>query len=304
MAWYYKEYGGAVLSSSIQKYMYVIIHEYFGGKRFRLKYSELEDVDSVEEVRHPLIRACLKEYAPNGKLEIASIADVPAGTGLGSSSSFTVALLHALSTYKGTMKSRLSLAGEACRIEIDVLGAPIGKQDQYAAACGGLNVIRFNSDESVSVEPVSISSQTTETLERRLRLYYLGQTRDANVILAEQNAETARSNKVSILGEMVAGVDALKRELERGNADVVGEVLHEAWMKKKSLVNGISSSNIDDVYSRAMSFGATGGKVLGAGGGGFFLLDHENHDFLEEKLKMSSLPFRIDKSGACIMPMF
>lgn len=300
LPWYYEREGGAVISAAIAQYMYITIHPFFGVDRFRLKYSKLEDVDSIDDVQHPIIRACLKRVPLERGMEIASIADVPAGTGLGSSSSFTVGLLNALYAQNRTSIPKWELAEQACDIEINVLKSPIGKQDQYAAAFGGLNVFRFRPNGAVSIEPVNIHGRTIEFLERHLRFYYVGGARDANRLLERQSADEDRPRKAKLIADMVGAVDTLKTELEAGHADLVGPILDEAWRKKKALASDISSDRIDQIYAQAMGNGATGGKLLGAGQTGFMLLCHPDHAVLADALGLKSLSFKIDFSGTTL----
>jgi D-glycero-alpha-D-manno-heptose-7-phosphate kinase len=300
LPWYYERYGGAVISAAIAKYMYVTIHPFFGEDRFRLKYSKLEDVDNIEDIQHPIIRSCLERVPLDGGMEIASIADVPAGTGLGSSSSFTVGLLNVLYAQNREIVLQRVLAEQACDIEINVLKSPIGKQDQYAAAFGGLNVFRFNQDGTVTSKPVNVQANTIETLERQLRFYYIGGTRDANRLLERQKADDDRPRKAKLIAEMVRAVDTLSTELEAGNAELIGPILDEAWQKKRALTDGITNDRIDQVYKLALQSGATGGKLLGAGQTGFLLLCHPDHDALARKLGLKSFPLKIDFTGTTL----
>ena len=304
--WFYERNGyGQVLSSAIRHYMYIVIHPYFHPRfltgKIRLKYSEIEDVGSHDDVSHSIFRACLKRLEVPTGIEIASFADIPAGTGLGSSSTFTVGLLHALHAWKGQVVTKDQLAHETAEIEIDVLEKPIGKQDQYAAACGGLNVIRFHADESVSVDPVYLSNDARTSLEARLRLYYLGSDRTADRILKHQNAPTDRDRKFEQLKRMADQVPTLKAAIETGRLDTVGPLLDEGWQIKKALTAGVSTRAIDDVYEKALSLGARGGKLLGAVGTGFLLLDASDHRPLEEHLGLVSVPFEIDRDGSRIL---
>lgn len=300
LPWFYEEHEGAVISCAIKKYMYISIHPLFGAKNYRLKYSKLEDVSSIDDISHPIIKACLKRVdLPNG-MEIASIADIPAGTGLGSSSSFTVGLLNALYACQGVTMPKWEIAEEACDIEINEIGSPIGKQDQYAASLGGINILRFRANGSVDVEPLRVSLNTISAIGKKLRLYYLGGTRDANQLLKEQSSIVNRQRKVGLIKNMVSMIDQLKLSLENGDVNAIGPALHEAWVKKKELSSGVSSPAIDEVYDFAMKNGAEGGKLLGAGGNGFLLLSHTNHDDLSKKLSLSSIPFEIDLNGTTI----
>jgi D-glycero-alpha-D-manno-heptose-7-phosphate kinase len=267
---FYRRFGGAVLSTTIDKYIYVTVNRKFDNG-IRVSYSKTENVDHVEQIEHRIVRACLMESGITGGVEITSIADIPSkGTGLGSSSSFAVGLLHALSAYRGVYCSSGHLAREASRIEIELLGNQIGKQDQYAAAYGGLNLIRFNGDDSVVVEPVVCGREIMHGLESRLMVFYTGITRSAPDILREQSAATesqagtqARLRRISDLAF------TLREELMRGNLDAMGEILHESWCLKREVARGITSEQIDAWYAAARAAGALGGKLLGAGGGGF-----------------------------------
>ncbi len=300
-AFYERNGHGAVLSASVGHYMYIVIHPYFQDK-IRIKYSQVEDVDSVEEVRHPIVRECLRRVGIEKGIEIASFADVSSGTGLGSSSSFTVGMLHALYAFRGERISPLQLAAEACEIEIDVLGEPIGKQDQYGAACGGMNVIRFHADARVEVRPVPLSRVAVAELEQRLRLYAVGGTRSASRILEQQQKNVdADEQKYRNLQQMVALVDALEQDLTGNEGRGLGAILHQGWRLKRELTAGVSNSDIDTLYHKARELGATGGKLLGAGGAGFLLLDHPDHATLAPQLGLRTLPFRIDFEGTRLL---
>lgn len=291
---------GAVVSAAICKYMYIVIHPYFHDK-IRLKYSKTEDVENIEDIEHPIIRECLKKVDIGSGLEIASFADVPAGTGLGSSSSFTVGLLNALYAYKGMVASKERLASEACEIEIDILGEPIGKQDQYAAAYGGINHIRFNRDESVNVTPVMLAEKERERLEGSLCLYYSGCGRRSSDILREQKENMTLDSMLRNLKKMVELADTFRDSLNEGNVDMTGELLHRGWLYKKELASGISNGLIDEMYEKAIKNGAKGGKLLGAGSSGFLLVYAEDHDALRGHLGCRVLPFRIDREGTKII---
>lgn len=276
---FYEQQPGAVVSTAIDKYIYITVNPKFDHK-IRASYSVTEIVDSVDELKHELIRAalCLLDI-PQG-IEITSISDIPSqGTGLGSSSSYTVGLLNALYAYRGHLAGAERLAREACRIEIDYCGKPIGKQDQYIAAYGGLQYIRFNPDGSVYTDPVICSSATRQQLQERLLLLYTGLTRQADDILAEQSQETrTKADKQAALQRMVGLADQLCEALSRDDLDSFGEILHTGWLEKRKLAAGISNNNIDAWYERARAAGAIGGKLLGAGGGGFLLFyAHPNY---------------------------
>ncbi|MDY6973375.1 MAG: GHMP kinase, partial [Thermodesulfobacteriota bacterium] len=290
-----------VISSAIQQYMYIVIHPYFHDK-IRIKYSRTEDVDEVEAIRHPIVRECLRRVGIEKGVEIASFADISSGTGLGSSSSFTVGLLNALYAYRGKVIAKQRLAAEACDIEINVLREPIGKQDQFAAAYGNINHIRFNRDETVEVSPILLTEPAKRRLEKCLCLYYLGGQRKAGDILSEQKNNLAHSNnKSKYLESSIELVNELKTSLGSENVDTVGKMMHQGWSLKKNLSGNITNKEIDHIYDKALRFGATGGKLLGAGGAGFLLLFHEDHEFLSKKLGCKTLPFNIDREGTKII---
>jgi D-glycero-alpha-D-manno-heptose-7-phosphate kinase len=267
---FYRRQGGAVISMAVDKYVYITVNRRF-DHTLRLSYSQTEIVDTLDQVRHPLFRESIRHTGLTSGLEVTSIADIPSGTGLGSSSSFTVGLLHALYAYQGKYMRPEELAEQACHLEIDVLGEPIGKQDQYAAAVGGLRRYDFNPDGSVYVHPVICSAETRAALSERLMFFYLGGARDARQVLTEQSNNTEK--KLEFLQRIRSLVDAFWNVLIRGNGvDEIGEILHEAWTCKKQLAAHISNSGIDELYDRARSAGAAGGKLLGAGMGGFLML--------------------------------
>ncbi len=268
---FYSQSKGAVLSTSINKYMYISSHEFFEHDKIRVKYSETETVKGVKELNHPILRTALEKFDISGGIEISSIADIPSGTGMGSSSSFTVGLLHNLHAVKNKFASREDLAAGACEIEIDLLKEPIGKQDQYAAAYGGLNIIEFQSNGRVSVNPLYLPGDTYHALENNLSLYYIGNQRSASSILSEQRKNTSQEEKFRTLQNMVSLVYDLRDVLMKGQLDEFGKLLHENWLMKQQLASGISNPHINELYELAMKNGAMGGKLLGAGGGGFML---------------------------------
>ncbi len=298
---YMKDYG-AVVSSSIDKYMHIMIHDYFHDK-IRIKYSKVEDVDKVEDTKHPIIRECLKKVDIEKGIEIASIADVPSGTGLGSSSSFTVCLLHALYTFKGVQVSKEKLASEACEVEIDLLKEPIGKQDQYAASFGGLNFIGFNKDESVDIKPLMIKKEVKKNLEKNLLMFYFGNVRQASKILSEQKSGITNKSKYDSIKKMVKLAEEFRSLLLKGKIEKIGELLNLGWQLKKGLASNISNPSIDEYYHRGLEAGATGGKILGAGGGGFFLFfcPPQFQDNLRNELKLRELKFNLENDGSRII---
>ncbi len=299
---FYKRKHGAVLSTTINKYMYIIIHRYFHDK-IRIKYSRTEDVDSVDEIQHPLVRECLRLKKIEKGIEIASIADVPAGTGLGSSSAFTVGLLCALSAYKQEIKSKDWLAKTACRVEIEKVKEPIGKQDQYAVSFGGLNYIRFNRDESVFIEPVPIKPGIKKKLENNLLMFYMGNERKASEILRIQKDEMKHENKYKSVCAMVDIAEKMREALVLGKLEKFGELLHEGWLLKRGLINRITNDQLDAIYAKALKAGALGGKILGAGGGGFFLFycEQKYQNKMREKLGLKEMKFRFDNEGTKVV---
>lgn len=300
--WFYQKNGhGVVLSAALKHYMYIVIHPYFHSKRIRLKYSKTEDISNIQDIEHSIFRSCLERFNLSGGIEISSFADVPAGTGLGSSSSFTVGLLHALYAWHDIKVSKAQLAKEACEIEIEKLGKPIGKQDQYAAAYGGICTYRFNKDETVEVEPLNLSKDTIVQLENKLCLYHVSGSRSADSILEKQNSKENRSDKANQIKQLVDIVKPLKQNLKEGRLDAVGESLHQGWLTKKGILTDISDSEIDKYYEKALNLGAHGGKLLGAGGAGFLMLYSHNHQILRQNLGLKSLSFEIDFEGTKLL---
>jgi D-glycero-alpha-D-manno-heptose-7-phosphate kinase len=270
---FYRSEAGAVVSTAINKYMYIIVNKRFTDAIRVSYYAKTEIVDRVDDVRHPLVREALKLVGVSRGIEITSVADVHAGAGLGSSGSFTVGLLNSLYAYKGILKSAEELARDACHIEIDILGEPVGKQDQYIAAYGGFRYFQFNPDESVTAEPIIWSAEHKDELAQNLLLLYTGDVHEASSILQEQKEKTQQPDKIVNLREMRDMAVSLKDQLnDNAAADILGDMLHHGWQLKKELASGISNDKIDECYEKALSAGALGGKVLGAGGGGFLLL--------------------------------
>lgn len=300
---FYRRERGAVLSTTIDKYMYVAIHPFFDRQKIQLKYSKTELVDRVDSIRHPIFREVLRMYGLQG-VDLNSIADIPSGTGLGSSSAFTVGLLNAVRCYLGKATSGEKLGQLACDVEINRVGSPIGKQDQYAAACGGLNVITFYGDETVDVQKVIMSSDKKRELEQNLFMYYIGGEHSANSILKTQQREIAREEVFQTQSRMVELVYKLKKSLEEGAVDDMGTFLHEGWLLKKSLTSGISNADIDNLYECGIRAGATGGKLLGAGGAGFLLFycPAERHETFRARMQdFPEMPFQFDNYGSKII---
>ena len=299
---FYRHERGEVLTTAIDKYMYITVNRRF-DQSIRVSYSRTEIVPTVEAIDHPIVREALRLVGIKGGIEITSIADVPAGTGLGSSSSFTVGLLHALYAYEGRYTSAEQLAQQACDIEIRRLATPIGKQDQYAAAYGGLQHLRFNPDDTVFVDPIICSDDTKHRLEQNLLLFYTGVSRPAEDILTQQKQITA--GKLDHLRQMRDLCEQAEKILTEGkDLHHFGTVLHQGWLLKRSLVHAISSDAIDRWYAQAMAAGAVGGKLLGAGGGGFLLFYVEppkQAAVREALMELCELPFRFEPQGSKII---
>jgi len=301
---FYKESQGAVLNATINQFMYIYSHNFFDEDKIRVRYSKIETVIDINKIKHPILREVLKKFRIKGALEISSNADVPANTGLGSSSSFAVGLLHNLYTKSGKNVTKDQLAAEACDIEINRLKEPIGKQDQYAASFGGLNVIKFNPSGSVNVEPIHSTKDTYQTLQKNLLMFYTGIQRKTSSILNEQKKNIHSKGKFSALKKMVQLVWNLRDALHQGNLDEFGNLLHQNWQLKKQLTSKISNQLINKIYDKGLKNGAIGGKLLGAGGGGFvlFYCDERNHERLRRAMKnLRELKFKFDNEGSKLL---
>jgi len=299
---FYEQHGGCVLSTSINKYMYIAIHPYFDPRKTVLKYSQTEIVDALHEVKHSIMHHVLNDLQIEG-IEITCTADIPAGTGLGSSSTFTVGLLHTLNCYKGKYISKPDLAARACVVEIEKLGNPIGKQDQYAAALGGLNFIRFHANGSVTHEPLLLKHEVQKQLESNLCAFYLGTTRSANEILQEQSDNMSDEAKAQNLVKMCELAEQMRESLINSDLSAFGEILHESWQLKRELASGITNPEIDELYGKAIKAGAVGGKLLGAGGGGFLLFycSEEKQAQLSSALGLRPMQFTFDYDGTSVI---
>jgi D-glycero-alpha-D-manno-heptose-7-phosphate kinase len=294
-----------VLSAAIDKYVYVNVNKKFDSG-IRVAYSKTEEVSSVGEIEHRLVRAVFEMMGIPGGVEITTIADIPSrGAGLGSSSSFTVGLINALEAFQGRPVSADELGSRSCHVEIELCGEPIGKQDQYAAAFGGLNLIEFNPDDSVLVSPVIMAPEMRDLLASRLVVFYTGVTRSASGILSRQSSAVASdTQKQQALCRMVRLAYELKDELGRGNLDSFGEILDANWRLKRTLNAAISTGAIDGWYESGKAAGALGGKLLGAGGGGFlmFYASEERHDAIEQALQpLRRVPFKLEPLGSRII---
>ena len=301
LAEFYRKSPGAVVSTAIDKYMYVTVNKYFDDSII-LKYSKTELVKRVADIQHPILRECLKLTGIERGVEITSMADVVGGTGLGSSSSFTVGVLHALHAYKGEYVTAEQLAQEACRVEIERLKEPIGKQDQYIAAYGGFRHIQFMGDETVRVDPLIFPEETSSKLAERFLLLYTGVTRKASPLLRRFRAKfTAKADALQGMRQLA---ERTRQELQAGRVDALGPLLHEGWELKKSVAGGISNPSIDRAYAAARKAGAQGGKILGAGGGGFLLLfcPPQKRKAVRAALKgWRDIPFRLEQEGSKIV---
>ena len=302
---YYLSNYGSVVSTAIDKFMYVVINKTFDPK-IRVIYSKIQYVDRVEDIEHDLAREALKLLGiTDVGIDIAYMGDMlPAhtGSGLGASSSLTVGILNALHVYKGEHVSAKTLAEEACRIEIEILGRPIGKQDQYAAAYGGFNYMRFNKDESVSVEPIICSMQMKDALAKNLNLFYTGLNTRSDNILTEQKGKIP--DNLPVIDRMVALSEELRKAIENNDLTGFGGILHKGWICKQKLATNITNHTIDDFYQKARKAGAIGGKLLGSGGGGFLLLycAEKNQNKVREALSsLREAPFRFEPQGSKII---
>lgn len=303
---YYREHEGFLLSAAIDKYVFVTVTRPFTEGVY-LKYSHLEHVDKIAQVQHPIIREGLSLLGfKTPQVEITTLADIPAGTGLGSSGSFTTALLKALYTHRRRHLNQMELAELACHIEIDRLGEPVGKQDQYIAAVGGVTCFAFHTDDTVAATPLAISMDTMFDLEDNLLLFFTGFSRNAGSILKDQNTRTKQSD-----GEMLKNLHYVKelghrskQALEKGNTRLFGELMHEHWEHKKRRSGGMSNPKIDEWYELGVKNGAIGGKLVGAGGGGFLMFMAEDRNRLRHKMSAAGLEevrFRFDFEGTKVV---
>ncbi|MCX6606585.1 MAG: galactokinase [Acidobacteria bacterium] len=305
---YYLEHGGFLIAAAIDKYVHITLHETF-RREFLIKYSKLEVTESVDAIQHPIIREALRLVFPQGRepdLEISSMADIPAGTGLGSSGSFTTALLQALYTLDKQFVSRRSLAENACHIEIDVLKEPIGKQDQFIAAYGGLTCFTFDRSGEIHVEPLRASQETLVTLEDNLALFFTGFTRSASNILKDQDTRSKQKD-ASMIDNLhfvkQLGFDS-RDAFEKGDLGRFAEIMDVHWQHKKKRSSGMSNAQIDEWYAMALQNGALGGKVIGAGGGGFLMFYCENKTKLRHAMARAGLRevrVRFDFAGTTVV---
>jgi D-glycero-alpha-D-manno-heptose-7-phosphate kinase len=299
---FFMQEGGCVLSSAIDKYIFVTVKERF-DKKLRIGYTQTEMVDCVDEIQHELIREALRTTCIQSGVEITTMGDIPSeGSGLGSSSTVTVGVLHALYTFLGEIVSAEQLAREACKIEIDDLGKPIGIQDQYIAAYGNLRFIEFLPDGQVKTEKLELDSEFRRALNDRFLLFYTGMTRSADTILSEQKNNI--NDRISVLRELKQMAFQSRTNLENGDFDAFGSLLHQSWELKKKMAGAISNPTINDIYDTARRAGAVGGKITGAGGGGFILLyvPYEKQSAVRQALpNLQELPFRLESDGTKVI---
>lgn len=293
------------LSAAISKYIYIAINHTFTDDYF-IKYAQLERVDQIRDIQHPIIREALRLVEVGRGIEIVSIADIPAGTGLGSSGAFAVGLLHALHAYKRDHVLPQLVAEEACHIEIDVLGRPVGKQDQYIAAFGGINCFEFERDGKVRASALKISTDVLHQLEEHLLLFFVGFARDSDAVLEDQDRRSVDGD-IEMLENLQAVKDlgyAAKQALERGDTSEFAKTMHQHWLLKKERSIAVSNAKIDRCYEIARKNGALGGKLVGEGGGGFLLLYAENKDAVRQALNSEGLAevfFTFDQDGSAVI---
>ena len=303
---YYENYGGFVLSAAIDKYIYVSINKPF-EEIIKIKYSKIEVCHSIDEVEHPIVREVLRAFEIKPpQIEISSMADIPSGTGLGSSGSFTTALIKALYAHFRRNIHPEELAEMACRIEIENLGEPIGKQDQYIAAYGGITEFNFNKDGSVSSSPLNLSVQTVHDLEDNLLLFFTGISRSASLILRDQVGKSkVKDSKMTDNLHFTKDLGyRSKVALLQGNTEKFGELMHEHWEHKKSRSDGMTNNFIDDTYTKAIQAGAIGGKLVGAGGGGFLMFYASDKEMLRRKMVeigLEEVRFQFDFEGTKVI---
>ncbi len=299
---YYRVDGGAVLTTAIDKHVYVIVKERFDDDIY-VNYSIKEIVQSVAEIRHDLVREAMRVTGVDRGVEITTLADVPStGTGLGSSAAVTVGLLHALHTYRGRLVDARTLAEQACRIELEILDRPVGKQDQYITAFGGLRAIRFHPDDRVEVDHVRVAPDTSRRLQSRLLVFFTGRTRSSSAILDRQQQRIDQTR--TDLNRLKACAYEAHDLLVAGRLDEFGELLDAAWRLKKALAEGVSDAAIDELYAQARAAGALGGKIAGAGGGGFlvFYVPPSRQDDVRHALApLRELPIAFDPGGARVV---
>jgi D-glycero-alpha-D-manno-heptose-7-phosphate kinase len=302
---YYEEHGGFLIAAAMDKHVYLTVHRPFADEVI-VKYSQMERVGTAEDLRHPIVREALKLAGLRHRIEVASMSDIPAGTGLGSSGSFTTALLRGLHALNKTFVPPRQLAEEACRIEIDLLQEPIGKQDQYIAAFGGVTCFTFEKDGYVKVEPLQADSETLANLEDNLCLFFTGYTRSASGLLRDQH-ERSRSNDQAMIDNLHYTKELgyrSKEALEKGDLHRFAALMHEHWLRKRARTAGMTNGQIDEWYAIGRANGALGGKIIGAGGGGFLMFYTEDKTRLRHAMRAAGLRevrFRFDYEGTTVV---
>ena len=300
---YYRQFGGQLITASINRYMYVNINEPVTSDKIKLYYAYTEIVGDVSEIQHNIIRESLKLHHINRPIEIGSMADIEAGTGMGSSSAFTVGLLAGLNTLQRKFPSPIEIADEACRVEIDLVGKPIGKQDQYATALGGINEMIIDKGGGVQIVPLKLDKEIIFELENRLMMFYTNVSRDANVILGEQSDKAkADINVIEAMHEIKEIGQQIKRALVKGDIDEFGRLLHEHWIVKKTITDKMTSSDIDNYYVKGLKH-AHGGKIMGAGGGGLLLFccKEGQRKELKRAIGLKYMDFRFEFEGVKVL---
>jgi D-glycero-alpha-D-manno-heptose-7-phosphate kinase len=301
---YYREFGGYVISAAINRYVYIGINHTFSDD-YLLKYSALERVKTIPAIQHPIFREALRMLNVEPPVEIVSLADVPAGTGLGSSGSFTVGLLRAIHAYRREHITSHAVAEEACRIEMEILQQPVGKQDQYIASFGGVTAFDFRADDTVAVESVKIPRDTLFDLEDRLLMFFTGYSREATSILGDQQKRSLGRDQAMLdnLHNIKALGREIKRHLEKGNTREYGRLMHEHWLIKQKRSGGMSNPCIDELYNIGIKNGALGGKLVGAGGGGFLMFYADDRSSLRRAMSAAGLTemrFQFDYEGSVV----
>jgi D-glycero-alpha-D-manno-heptose-7-phosphate kinase len=299
---YYREHGGFLVSGAIDKYIYMLTHTVF-QRRYRMKYAQTEEVDDVSQIRHPILREALLRHWRGSPLEIASVADVPAGTGMGSSGAFAVCLLKSLAQARCTSITPGALAESACEIEIDILREPVGKQDPYVAAHGGICAYSFHPDGGVDVEPLELASETLRRLNQHMLLFYTGEARDASTVLSDQD-QRSRSGDQDMLANLHATKEMGRRSYEMllsGDVESYAALMHEHWENKRQRSPGMTTDRVDTLYTLARRSGVIGGKLVGAGGGGFLLVYARQPADTRQAMAAAGaqeLPFTFEFGGA------
>lgn len=302
---YYEKFGGFVLSAAVNRYIYIVINRTFSDE-YLIKYSELERTKDVDSIQHPIVREALRLHPMERGIELVSVADIPAGTGLGSSGAFTVGVLRAIYAYRREHVTAANLAQEACAIEIDRLNRPVGKQDQYIAAFGGLTCMSFEPDGQVSVSPILVSNETLQNLEEHLCMYFTGYSRAADSVLNDQKVRSEQGD-----AEMLANLhfvkengQATKVALEQGDMSTFAALMHDHWQNKRKRSTSMSNTDIDRWYDKALDHGAIGGKLVGAGSGGFLLFYAKDQDMLRRAMVeegLREIRFQFDHDGSSVV---